>query len=38
MKEQENSLAELDEREASDLLEREVRVMIIRILSCIKKT
>ena len=37
MKEQENSLEELDEMEASNLSDREFRVIIIRILNSMKK-
>ena len=38
MKEQENSSEELDEMEASNLSDREFRVMIIIILNSMKKT
>ena len=37
MKEQENSPEELDEMEASNLSDREFRVMIIRVLNSMKK-
>ena len=37
MKEQENSLEELNERQASNVSNIEFRVMIIRILNCVKK-
>ena len=37
MKEQENSPEEIDEMEASNLPDREFRVMIIRILNSMKK-
>ena len=37
MKEQEKSPEELDEMEASNLLNREFRVMIVRVLNSMKK-
>ena len=37
MKEQENSTEELDGMEASNLSDREIRVMIIRMLNSMKK-
>ena len=37
MEEHENSLGELDEMEANNLSDREFRVMIIRILSSMRK-